>query len=50
VENSLDGYHLLPVHTTYFEYLEKVEGRRPNFASLDEGVDLGNGHAAIKTR
>jgi len=29
VENSLDGYHLLPVHTTYFEYLEKVEGSRP---------------------
>ena len=23
VENSLDGYHVLPVHITYFEYLEK---------------------------
>lgn len=23
MENSLDGYHLLPVHTTYFEYLER---------------------------
>ena len=55
VENSLDGYHLLPVHITYFEYLEKVAGSRPNLGSLDEGnlneaVDLGNGHAAVKIR
>jgi phenylpropionate dioxygenase-like ring-hydroxylating dioxygenase large terminal subunit len=50
VENSLDGYHLLPVHTTYFEYLEKVEGSRPNLGSLGEALDLGNGHAAIKDR
>ena len=49
VENSLDGYHLLPVHTTYFEYLEKVEGSRPALGGPDEGIDLGNGHAAIKT-
>jgi phenylpropionate dioxygenase-like ring-hydroxylating dioxygenase large terminal subunit len=50
VENGLDGYHLLPVHTTYFEYLEKAEGSRPNLCSLDEAFDLGNGHAAIKFR
>jgi p-cumate 2,3-dioxygenase alpha subunit len=55
VENSLDGYHLLPVHVTYFEYLEKVEGIRPNLGSADEGSlneasDLGNGHAAVKVR
>ena len=49
VENSLDGYHLLPVHTTYFEYLEKVEGSRPTLGGPDQGIDLGNGHAAIKT-
>jgi phenylpropionate dioxygenase-like ring-hydroxylating dioxygenase large terminal subunit len=50
VENSLDGYHLLPVHTTYFEYLEKTEGIRLNLDSLNEAFDLGNGHAAIRTR
>ena len=50
MENSIDGYHLLPVHTTYFEYLEKTEGSRPNLADPGEGIDLGNGHAGIKSR
>src|SRR6516165_5519707 len=50
VENSIDGYHLLPVHTTYFEYLEKVEGSRPNVGNLGEGINLGNGHAAVRWR
>ena len=50
VENSLDGYHLLPVHTTYFEYLEKVEGSQPGLGDVSESFDLGNGHAAIKAR
>jgi phenylpropionate dioxygenase-like ring-hydroxylating dioxygenase large terminal subunit len=50
VENSIDGYHLLPVHTTYFEYLEKTEGSRPNQDLLDKAFDLGNGHVAIRFR
>jgi phenylpropionate dioxygenase-like ring-hydroxylating dioxygenase large terminal subunit len=50
VENSLDGYHLLPVHVTYFEYLEKVEGSRPKLGDLNEAIDLGNGHAAVRMR
>jgi phenylpropionate dioxygenase-like ring-hydroxylating dioxygenase large terminal subunit len=50
VENGLDGYHVLPVHTTYFEYLEKVEGSRPVLGDVGESFDLGNGHAAIKGR
>jgi phenylpropionate dioxygenase-like ring-hydroxylating dioxygenase large terminal subunit len=50
VENSLDGYHLLPVHITYFEYLEKVEGSRPSVSELNEATDLGNGHATVKLR
>src|SRR5262249_22436648 len=50
VENSIDGYHLLPVHTTYFEYLEKTQGSRPNLGSLNEAFDLGNGHAAVRFR
>jgi phenylpropionate dioxygenase-like ring-hydroxylating dioxygenase large terminal subunit len=52
LENSLEGYHLLPVHTTYLDYLEKTEGSRPspNLGSLGEAFDLGNGHAAIRFR
>jgi phenylpropionate dioxygenase-like ring-hydroxylating dioxygenase large terminal subunit len=50
VENSVDGYHLLPVHTTYFEYLETVEGARPKLGGLNEAFDLGNGHAAVRLR
>jgi p-cumate 2,3-dioxygenase subunit alpha len=50
VENSLDGYHLLPVHITYFEYLEKSEGVRPNLGGLNEAIDLGNGHATVRMR
>jgi phenylpropionate dioxygenase-like ring-hydroxylating dioxygenase large terminal subunit len=51
VENGLDGYHVLPVHTTYFEYLEKSEGSRPTPGIREEGCfDLGNGHAAVTFR
>jgi hypothetical protein len=50
VENSLDGYHLLPVHTTYFEYLEKAEGVRPTVSELNDAIDLGNGHAVVQFR
>jgi phenylpropionate dioxygenase-like ring-hydroxylating dioxygenase large terminal subunit len=48
MENGVDGYHLQPVHTTYFEYLEKTEGSRPALAGPGEGIDLGNGHAAVR--
>jgi p-cumate 2,3-dioxygenase subunit alpha len=50
VENSLDGYHVLPVHVTYFEYLEKTQGSRPILGDISEAIDLGNGHVAIKFR
>jgi p-cumate 2,3-dioxygenase subunit alpha len=50
MENSLDGYHVLPVHVTYFEYLEKADGGRPTLVDLNESTDLGNGHAAVKFR
>jgi phenylpropionate dioxygenase-like ring-hydroxylating dioxygenase large terminal subunit len=49
-ENSLDGYHLQPVHITYLEYLEKVDGSRPTRGDISESIDLGNGHAVIKFR
>jgi p-cumate 2,3-dioxygenase alpha subunit len=51
VENSLDGYHGIPVHQTYFQYLEDLgkapdEPIHPNFTGGP--VDLGNGHAVIR--
>lgn len=49
VENSLDGYHLGPLHTTYFQYLvsqgDPVEAQRAT-----EAHDLGSGHALIVDR
>jgi phenylpropionate dioxygenase-like ring-hydroxylating dioxygenase large terminal subunit len=48
VENSIDGYHVLPLHITYFEYLERTEGRRPALGSTSEAIGLGNGHSVIK--
>jgi p-cumate 2,3-dioxygenase alpha subunit len=59
-ENSLDGYHGLPTHQTYFEYVAAV-GR---MGGSDSGTDgskaggrtyggtataLGNGHAVVET-
>jgi phenylpropionate dioxygenase-like ring-hydroxylating dioxygenase large terminal subunit len=47
VENSIDGYHVLPLHVTYFEYLEQTQGSRPTQSAISEAFDLGNGHSAI---
>ncbi len=47
VENSLDGYHLLPLHKTYFTYLEQREGRTLDRDDATGAFDLGNGHAVI---
>jgi p-cumate 2,3-dioxygenase alpha subunit len=47
VENSVDGYHVLPLHITYFEYLEQAQGSRPSLGDISEALDLGNGHAVI---
>lgn len=46
VENSIDGYHGMAVHKTYFAYLN---GRGYNLGGgLDGvGVELGNGHAVM---
>jgi p-cumate 2,3-dioxygenase alpha subunit len=57
VENSVDGYHGLPVHETYFKYLTRIEQRAAeqygtNDASvkavIGDALDLGNGHAVIE--
>ena len=41
---------MLPLHITYFEYLEKVEGSRPTLGDINEAIDLGNGHSVVKYR
>ena len=48
VENSIDGYHVLPLHVTYFEYLEQTEGSKPALSEFSQAGDLGNGHAVVK--
>lgn len=58
VENSLDGYHALPTHQTYFNYLDGVNGHAPAGSAnggvpgmpavgARGGVSLGNGHAVV---
>ncbi len=53
-ENSIDGYHGVPTHETYFKYLTRIEKRAAEETGIDaitaKGVfgksyDLGNGHA-----
>ena len=53
VENSLDGYHLVPTHQTYLEYLSSLSAedtgvsrgtRLPGVARA-----LGNGHCVIES-
>ena len=53
VENSLDGYHLIPTHQTYLDYIsslgtddtgETMATRIPGAAKA-----LGNGHCVIET-
>lgn len=51
VENSIDGYHGVPVHQTYFEFV----GNRGDVSHLVKGLTsesargyaLGNGHAVV---
>ncbi|QUQ72427.1 aromatic ring-hydroxylating oxygenase subunit alpha [Kutzneria sp. CA-103260] len=47
VENSLDGYHLIPLHRTYFDYLKSTEDSYLDPRKATEALDLGNGHAVI---
>ena len=53
VENSLDGYHLIPTHQTYLDYInslgtddtgETMDSRLPGRARA-----LGNGHCVIES-
>jgi p-cumate 2,3-dioxygenase subunit alpha len=47
VENSLDGYHLLPLHRTYFDYLKSTEDSFLDVRKPTRAEDLGGGHAVI---
>ena len=49
-ENGIDGYHLLPLHRSYFEYVFNLAREVPGASLLEDwepgGVlSLGNGHA-----
>lgn len=48
-ENSFDGYHGLPTHATYFDYLQAAGGQLGESLGItSEPRDLGNGHAVIE--
>jgi p-cumate 2,3-dioxygenase alpha subunit len=48
VENSIDGYHGLPVHQTYFAYVKSLGGGIATSNILGAPRQLGNGHAVIE--
>ena len=47
VENSIDGYHAAPLHSTYVKYLASV-GTDISGGITGVGRDLGNGHAVAE--
>jgi p-cumate 2,3-dioxygenase alpha subunit len=48
-ENSIDGYHGLPTHQTYFEYVTQAGGLGSGDKKLyGRGYALGNGHGVIE--
>jgi p-cumate 2,3-dioxygenase alpha subunit len=47
VENSIDGYHAAPLHSTYFQYLVSL-GTDISGGITGVGRDLGNGHAVAE--
>jgi len=50
-ENSVDGFHGLPTHSTYFDYLQTVgDIQLGDVSDRFRGAmrDLGNGHAVIE--
>jgi p-cumate 2,3-dioxygenase alpha subunit len=48
-ENSVDGYHGMPTHETYFDYVIGAGGLGTGGKKLHgRGYSLGNGHAVIE--
>lgn len=49
VENSLDGYHGLPLHQTYFAYVKSLGGGISGTNLVGEGGrELGHGHVVLE--
>ncbi|MDN5872777.1 MAG: aromatic ring-hydroxylating dioxygenase subunit alpha [Sinobacteraceae bacterium] len=48
VENSIDGYHAISTHASYFDYLKNTNDSLTNAELVGHGRDLGNGHAVIE--
>ena len=49
VENSLDGYHGLPLHQTYFAYVKSLGGGISGTNLVGEGgKELGHGHVVLE--
>lgn len=46
-ENSVDGYHTVPLHTTYFAYAAKVGARKARGTGPGYSRNLGNGHGVM---
>lgn len=47
-ENSIDGYHGLATHSSYFDYLKSKPGDLVDIVLNGEAFDLGNGHAVVQ--
>ena len=47
-ENSFDGYHGLPTHVSYFDYVKSKPGALVEIAIKGQAFDLGNGHAVVQ--
>jgi len=48
-ENSYDGYHGIPTHSSYFDYLQsRAGGLVTRNLSTGQVFDLGKGHAAVE--
>ena len=58
-ENSYDGYHLLPTHVSYLEFLDEQSGLKgkdsainfllTQYAKQGRGLGLGHGHGALES-
>ena len=53
VENSIDGYHVVPTHQTYLEYIARVgsddSGQTMKDRIYSAGKALGNGHGLAES-
>jgi p-cumate 2,3-dioxygenase alpha subunit len=49
VENSIDGYHLIPTHNTYLEYLAGLGTQPSTNRRWSRTLALGNGHSVLSS-